>query len=293
VGLTAAFLRLFFVNMNAAGELGALSPRVYTSIPVVLIFYYAYWRMTEADTESLDRDNTWHLPAVCAYFATISFAGLIRFEMDSDWVAPAWAILVLLLMALAWSTQRRIFMHQGILVGIAAMFRAALHNLYERSNLPGPLWHSRWLTVGVTAALLFVALIPGFRLRQLGKKYEDESAWMRVLGSLARRPEQVFFFAALALVTVLLWVEMRSGLVTVSWGLLGVLVFLFALWVKERSYRLAGLTLLLLCVGKILVVDIWGLSPSDRYITLIVLGLALLLVSFLYSRHREAIRQYL
>jgi uncharacterized membrane protein len=110
---------------------------------------------------------------------------------------------------------------------------------------------------------------------------------------MARRPEQVFFFAALALVTVLLWVEMRSGMVTVSWGLLGVLVFLFALWVKERSYRLAGLALLLLCVGKILVVDIWGLSPSDRYITLIVLGLALLLVSFLYSRHREAIRQYL
>lgn len=292
-GLAAAFLRLFFVNLNAGGELGALSPRVYTTIPVILILYYAYWRMTEADTESLDRDNAWKLPPFCAYLATIALAGLVRFELDPDWVAPAWAVLVLLLMGLSWSTARRVFEHQAILVGFGAMFRGALHNLYERTNLPGPLWHSRWLTVGVTAVLLFVALIPGFQMREMGKQSEDDPFWRRALRALARRPEQVFFFAALALVTVLLSVEMRSGMVTVSWGLLGVLVFLFALWVKERSYRLAGLALLLLCVGKILVIDIWGLSPSDRYITLIVLGLALLLVSFLYSRHREAIRQYL
>lgn len=292
-GLAAAFLRLFFVNLNAGGELGTLSPRVYTTVPVIAILYYAHWRMTEADTESLDRDNAWKLPSICSYMATIALAGLIRFELDPDWVAPIWATLVVLLMAVAWTTKRRVFEHQAILFGFGAMFRGAMHNLYERGNLAAPAWHSRWLTVGATAALLFVALIPGFQMRELGKENEGDSKWKRALRALARRPEQVFFFAALALVTVLLSVEMRKGMVTVSWGLLGVIVFLFALWVKERSYRLAGLVLLLLCVGKILIVDIWGLSASDRYITLIVLGLALLLVSFLYSRHREAIRQYL
>jgi uncharacterized membrane protein len=63
--------------------------------------------------------------------------------------------------------------------------------------------------------------------------------------------------------------------------------------VGERSFRLSGLGLLLLCVGKILFVDIWGLNPRDRYLTLIVLGVALLLVSFLYTKNREALRQYL
>jgi hypothetical protein len=48
-----------------------------------------------------------------------------------------------------------------------------------------------------------------------------------------------------------------------------------------------------LCVGKILLVDVWGLNPRDRYLTLIVLGGALLLVSFLYTKNREVIRQYL
>jgi len=72
-----------------------------------------------------------------------------------------------------------------------------------------------------------------------------------------------------------------------------VLVFLFALRVGERTFRLAGLMLLLLGVGKIGVVDVWRLNPRDRYVTLICMGSALLLVSFLYSRYLEAIRKYL
>jgi hypothetical protein len=48
-----------------------------------------------------------------------------------------------------------------------------------------------------------------------------------------------------------------------------------------------------MCVGKILIVDAWRLAPRDRYVTFIVLGLALLAVSFLYSKYRETIRQYL
>jgi uncharacterized membrane protein len=82
-------------------------------------------------------------------------------------------------------------------------------------------------------------------------------------------------------------------MITVTWSLLGVLVFLFALWVRERSFRLAGLCLLLLGVGKIVVVDVWDLSPRDKYLTFICMGSALLLVSFLYTRYQEAIRRYL
>ena len=68
---------------------------------------------------------------------------------------------------------------------------------------------------------------------------------------------------------------------------------LLALAVNERSFRLTGLALLLLCVGKVLAMDAWGLAPRDRYLTLIILGAALLLVSFLYSKYRDAIRQFL
>jgi uncharacterized membrane protein len=82
-------------------------------------------------------------------------------------------------------------------------------------------------------------------------------------------------------------------MITVAWSALGIATFLFALLVQERTFRLAGLGLLLLGVGKILLIDMWKLAPTDRYITLIVTGAALLLVSFLYTRYREAILKLL
>jgi len=96
------------------------------------------------------------------------------------------------------------------------------------------------------------------------------------------------------LLTILLYLELKAhGMSTVGWGAEAVVVFLFALRVKERSFRLSALALLLICVGKIVFVDVWGLAPRDRYLTFIVLGLALLSVSFLYTRHKEVLRAYL
>jgi len=115
----------------------------------------------------------------------------------------------------------------------------------------------------------------------------------QVLATLDRRPEQVLFFIPFALLTAMLAIEVRIGLVTLAWGVEAVAVFLIALRTKERSYRLTGLALLLACVAKVVLRDVWGLAPRDRYLTFIVLGAALLTVSYLYTRYREVLRQYL
>jgi len=47
VALTCAFLRVFFVNFNAAEVPGALDPRVYTAAPLALAFFYVYGRLRE------------------------------------------------------------------------------------------------------------------------------------------------------------------------------------------------------------------------------------------------------
>jgi hypothetical protein len=64
-------------------------------------------------------------------------------------------------------------------------------------------------------------------------------------------------------------------------------VWVVRVWVGWR------LGLLMLGVGKILVMDIWNTSTMDRFITLIVMGAALLLVSFLYTRYRETLLKLL
>jgi uncharacterized membrane protein len=288
----ASFLRIIFVNLNAAGNPGEISPRFYTTVPLALGFFYTYWRLHESSQGLVDWERKLRAADIYCWLGTITLAALMRFELEGDWVASAWAALAFGLLAIAWSSKRRVFLYQGLMVAVGVLFRTVLHNFYERSFFPAPGWESRWITVGTSVALLLAALPFAFQLRK--KKEESvETGLVPLLQGIVRRPEQLLFFIAVGLLTVLLATEMRHGMVTLSWGLEGLVIFVLALWLGERSFRLTGLGLLLLCVGKILSVDVWRLDPRDRYLTFIVLGAALLLVSFLYTRNREALRQYL
>jgi uncharacterized membrane protein len=290
--LAAGFLRIFFVNLNAAGVPGELSPRFYTVVPIALGFFYVYWRVEQSGEELTPRERTLRVGEICCWLGTITVGSLMRFELEADWVAAAWAALGFALLAIAWRSGRRVFLYQGLLVVFGVLCRTVLHNFYERSYFPAPGWESRWLTVSATVTLLLASLPIAFQIRRKNEP-SDERGILRLLQSLGRRPEQFFFFIAIGLLTGLLALEMRHGMVTLSWGLEGVAVFLLALGLGERSFRLTGLGLLLLCVGKILVDDVWGLNARDRYLTFIVLGAALLLVSFLYTKYGEKIRRFL
>jgi len=292
LAFVAAFTRMFYVNLNASGVPGEISPRFYTVVPLALAFFYAYWRVEQSPDDLTRIERRLRTASVCCYLGTITLVSLVRFEIEPDWVAAAWAALVIGLFAIAWRTGSTIFLHQALLVTFAILFRTILHNFYERSYFPAPLWQSRWITAGAVIVLLVISLPIAFRLR---KKREETTgnALLRFLRALTMRPEQVLFFVTVGLLTVLLALEMRHGMVTLSWGLEGVAVFMLALWLGERSFRLTGLALLLLCVAKILFVDIWTLSPGDRILPIIVLGAALMVVSFLYTRNREKLRQYL
>jgi hypothetical protein len=258
-------------------------------VPIALVFFYGYWRL-QSEIADLGRDTARAAPLSC-YLGTLSIVALMRFEVQADWVATAWAAVVFALCALAWRLSRRIFLHQALLVGFGVLFRTIFHNFYERSYFEAPFWYDRRLCVGVTIAILLATLPFAFRLRN--KEWGNESGPVQWIQNLARRPEQVFFFIAIGLLTVLLTIETRHGMITLAWGLEALCVFMFALMVSERSFRLTGVGLLLLCVGKILLVDVWQLQPRDRYITLIALGASLLWVSFMYTKYREAIREYL
>jgi hypothetical protein len=284
--LLAAFGRIFFVNLNASGNPGEISPRLYTVLPLAVIFFYAYWRILDAE-EAQKYDEEEPAGVCAAYFGTVAIGSVIFFELPGDWVAAAWSGMAIALIAVAWSTGRRTFLHQGVAISIPVVWRGITYGLMRSPSLVGS-EDQRWLTVGTAVAGLLAAVGLAFAVRR-----KDEESPNGVATILDYRPEQLIFFATTGLLTAMLGFLMRSGMITVAWGLEGVCVFLFALWVGERSFRITGLALLMLCVGKILFIDFWALTLRDKWITLIILGAALMLVSFLYSRHRETIRQYL
>ncbi len=292
VAFVAAFTRIFFANLTA-GEPGEFwGPRMYTILPLVLIFFFVYAQLPQKE-EDTSRDRRWHFDVLLAYLGTASVVALFYFQFPIEWVITSWAAVVFALLGAALLLDRPIFLHQGLLLTVAVLGRGLAHNLFGAGYFGEGEWQGRYLVLSSAAAILLASLFFAFRLRGRYTLPQNASPWIRRLAVIAGRPEQVVFFVPIILVTFMLALKMKSGMVTVSWGVEGVLIFLLALALKERSFRLTGLGVLLLCVGKVLALDFWGLQTRDRWITLISLGAALMFVSFLYTRYRETIRQYL
>jgi hypothetical protein len=228
-------------------------------------------------------DESWRkrMELLHCTMGTVTVAALLRFEVAPVWVVLAWAALVAVLMAVNSITAQRVFLAHGLLMTVAVAGRTIFYNFFERSYFVG---NDNMAAVGIASAIMLAAMPFAFGART------------RAAGQGARflaRPEQTLFFIPVALVAAMLALELRSGYVTIAWGILGVAVFLFALWAGERSFRITGLSLLMLCVGKILVIDVWSFSQRDKWLTFIVLGSALILVSYLYNRYSDTIRKFL
>ena len=285
-----SFVRLVFVNLTTAGTAThVFNTRVYTVLPLIAAYFWMYERLhRETDASKLDS----FIASLTAWLGTFAAGMLLYFEIRPEWFILSLACMAWVLLFTGWMLKRSIFLEQAlvavILVAQQALFFFFADGPFSNSR---SFYTSRVFTVGLASAILLLALPVAFAVRrQYPVPPKDKPAW--VLFTMYR-PEQPFFFMPLLLITVLLAVELRAGMITIGWSGLGVLVFLFALTVGERSYRLAGLALLMLGVAKIILIDIWHASPSDRYITLIVMGAALLLVSFLYSRYKETVLKFL
>jgi len=288
VALAAAFGRIFFANLTAGNPGEFWGPRMYTVLPLTLIFFFVYAQLGP-DEASIRDDRRLHFDDLLGYVGTGSIVALLSFQFANDWLVTAWAVVVFVLFGVALLLKRSMFLHQGILLIVGTSARV-MHNLFGASYFSGGDWTGGYFVLGSAVAVMLACLPFAFRLRD---RLKAQAPMNRLMGAVVRHPEQFMFFAPVLLFTLMLALKMRAGMVTVAWGIEGALIMLLALAVSERSYRLTGLTLLLVCVGRIMVRDAWGLAPRDRYITFIILGAALLLVSLLYSKYRDAIRQFL
>jgi len=292
IAFVAAFVRIFFANLTVGSPDTFWEPRTTTVLPIALIFFYVYMQLARTEENT---DQHWRTDAILAYLGAGTIVALCYFQFPLDWVATAWAVVVFALLAVAHITGRRVFLYQGLILSVAVLSRGLIHNLFDSSYFADTHWTGRYFVLGSAIFVLYMTLPFAFALRdrnQTSVKVSD-TLWRKITALISRRPEQLLFFVPTILLTVMLALKMRSGMVTVSWGIEGVAIILLALIAGERSYRLTGLGLLLACVAKIIAMDAWGLAPRDRYVTFIILGGALLLVSFLYSKYREAIRQFL
>ena len=292
VALMAAFARIFFANLTAGEPSEFWGPRLYTVLLLALILFFVYAQLPEKE-EAVARDRRLHFDALLAYMGTAAIVALFYFQFPIEWVVTSWAAVVFVLLGASLALEKPIFLHQGLLLTLAVFGRGMAHNLFGASYFGDSDWKGNYLILGSAAGLLLVSLVFAFKLRGRFEPKQNSGRIARIAQAAFRRPEQVVFFAPVTLVTFMLALKMKTGMITASWGIEALFVFLLALAVKERSFRFASVGLLLLCIGKLFVFDFWGLDVTDKYITCITVGIVAILVSILRTRYSDTIRRYL
>jgi uncharacterized membrane protein len=287
--LIASFARIFVADLNSTSRVGVLTAPVITVTLLAASYYYAAFST---------RDSP-RFRAALLWFGTTSVAALLRFQLPAEWVAVSWAAMAVAAYALGRQWSLATFRNQCYVLTLFVGIRCAFDNFYQTSP-----WHfTNTRTATVVACSLFLYIL--FAVAQLSKTkggaqvVEGETGagvWklLRKIWSMVEMyPRHLFFFVPTILLTVLLSLEVRRGYLTAAWGLEGLVVFLAVLKMDERSYRWFSLLLFLLCVGRIVTVDVWNLDALGRIVSFMGLGVALLAVSFLYARHRELLRRVL
>lgn len=297
ITLACAFVRVILFNINSPS---ASLDVLVTTLPLALIFYFVYTRLTLLSDVKLSPDpfydeRRYLVAPILAYLGSITLFLTANTYYRAGPLLVAWAALAMAFIAVAWFADRAVFLQHSLIAAVLLFLRAlALEFPFAgRTYSAGGL--SNAFYISFAAALLFACQAFAFPLRKrfaergsIGPSAEQPS-WIELL----RRPEQVYFFLPFLLVTLLIWNEVSSRRVTIGWGIEALLIFLYALLVGERSFRLTGVALLCGCVAKIILLDVWRQERSDQIVIFVTLGPALILVSFLYTRYRDAIRRYL
>jgi len=270
-------------------------------LEVLVLASAGYWLLERTTNRDRCTRREYIVGLTADALGTLSIALWFAWRFPSEWVpvpggeawvTPIWAGMAAILLALSWLLRRRTFLVQAMALVVAVVARGLFLDLFADTSA-ADFWHGPLFHLGAAALILIAALPFAYQLRKQDRFAAPTFSLPDEINQLLRHPEQWFFFAAFGIEAITLAVKLSSSHITIAWSLLGLGVFLFALIVGERSFRLTGLGLLLVSVAKILLIDVWSLSPTDRYTTLIVLGLALVAVSFLYTRFGAVIRKFL
>lgn len=255
-----AFARLFVSNFTNDGATWRLSHRLLTVVPVSASFV-VLWVRTRA--------------RLYLWAAAIALAVMLRFEMGRSTVVAGWAVMGIVLLWLGLKLKLADLRWQSYALAIAV----GLRGVATRFEIPAS---DGGAPVRIAIAAVAIAAL-----------YIQEFLTPRDQPSRERYARPGYSLIATLLTAVLLYRDVSGSLLTVAWGIQGVLLLAAGFPLRERVLRLSGLCALLVCILKLFFHDLRHLETLPRILSFMALGFILMAVSWIYTRYRERLRRLL
>jgi hypothetical protein len=285
-----AFLRLLMSNMLIQGGISIISYRFLTCVPVLLLLGWSSMVIRDEKTGSLLHENEKKMILLYPYMIFVIIMFLIRFEVSQNMVAPFWSGIAIAYSLLAVRSRSSSYMVMSAIAAIAAGYRAFNVNLMQSKYLVGAVDGNAMFALA-TAALLFIANVVITTNSSRVKEIEESGSFR--LKPVLRSSRTAFSVIVAVLVTAIIMIKLTGVLVTLCLGLEGLVLFILGFVFKDKNWRTLGLVILLGTIGKAFFVDLSKLGTIYYIFSIIILGLALLFVSYIYTKHKDEIRKFI
>ena len=219
-------------------------------------------------------------------------AGLLlvaRYEAAPLAVAAVWSGIAMVYALAGLRLKLPQFLTLCSLAAIAAAVRAVFTNIVQPRYLVGREIDIAYLTFTIVS--LYIVNLLYFSAPE--RLTQVPMAGLGMVRRFLRSPRLVFSLMATGVLTTLLIARLSGVSLTIGLGIEGLLLFLAGFGIKERNWRLYGLFILLATLVKAFLVDLRQLSTLYYILSLIALGLALLFVSYMYTKHKDAIKKFI
>jgi hypothetical protein len=275
----AAFGRLFAANLEPGGYSFGISHRLWSTAVVIASHYFEWWRQGRWNERLREWERSCKRPYL--YTAAALLTGLMYLELRPPFIAVGWALLALLLLVLGRFRDIADLKFQSYALGALAFGRALSLELFSPetfANLAERVAAGAAVAGCLFLAQLFLPRPPRTEAAETGTEW-----YGRVFYSLI----------ATVFVTALLYHEVSGSMLTVAWGIEGAALLAAGFPLRDRTLRLSGLALFLVCIAKLFFYDLRQLETLYRILSFFVLGVILVSVSWLYTRFRDRIQRYL
>jgi hypothetical protein len=273
--------------MLIPGGISIFSYRILTSIPVFLILTYSSILMQDKNTRAILKSGERKMIYLYPYMIFTILMFIVWFEAPKNLVAPIWACIAVGYSLRTIYSKESYYLSISSIAAILAGARAFFANLLQGQYLVGA--EGNILYPIITAVALYIGNTCYIVAKPSMKEIEGSGDTM--VRMFLHSSRLVYSLMATALITTVLIMKLHGAVLTVSLGVEGLVLLVLGFWLKERNWRILGLFILLLTLGKTFLIDLRKLSTIYYILSLISLGIVLLLVSFIYTKYRDTIKK--
>ncbi len=103
----------------------------------------------------------------------------------------------------------------------------------------------------------------------------------------------IYSYAGTILAFVLIMIEMKEFWISVGWSILALMIVVSGFALRKKHLRIQGMIIFVVTIFKVFIYDTRNLEIIYRTLSYIILGVILLLVSFIYTKYKENLKQIL